>query len=76
VDTLSIPDIASIIPGRRHMAASLRAYADLEGDGLSESRGVLRGTGPVVRFAARAQQPATLNRVIEATTSVFVKGFG
>jgi hypothetical protein len=31
----------------------------------------LRDTGPVVRFAARAQQPATLNEVIEATTSEF-----
>jgi len=30
----------------------------------------------VVRFAARAQQPAALNGVIEATTSEFVKGFG
>src|SRR4030088_1133858 len=40
-----------------------------QGDGLSKSRGVLRDTGPVVRFAARAQQPATLNEVIEATTS-------
>jgi hypothetical protein len=34
-----------------------------------ESRGVLRDTGPVARFAAREQQPATLNEVIEATTS-------
>jgi hypothetical protein len=33
-------------------------------------------TGPVVRFAASAQQPTTLNEVIEATTSEFVKGFG
>jgi hypothetical protein len=32
----------------------------------------LRDTGPVVRFAVRAQQPATLNEVIEATTSEFV----
>jgi hypothetical protein len=29
------------------------------------------GTGRVVRFAARAQQPAALNDVIEATTSEF-----
>src|SRR5258705_4517172 len=47
-----------------------------QGDGLSESRGVLKDTGPVVRFAARAQQPAALNDVIEATTSEFVKVFG
>jgi hypothetical protein len=31
----------------------------------------LKDTGPVVRFAARAQQPAALNDVIEATTSEF-----
>jgi hypothetical protein len=36
----------------------------------------LKDTGPVVRFAARAQQPAALNDVIEATTSEFGEGFG
>jgi len=36
----------------------------------------LKDTGPVVRFAARAQQPAALNDVIEATTSELVQVFG
>ncbi|TMJ51930.1 MAG: hypothetical protein E6G85_13150 [Alphaproteobacteria bacterium] len=31
----------------------------------------MKDTGPVVRFAARAQQLAALNDVIEATTSEF-----
>jgi hypothetical protein len=31
----------------------------------------LKDTGPVVRFTARAQQPAALNDLIEATTSEF-----
>src|ERR1700722_6978960 len=44
-------------------------------DRRSESRGVLKDTGPVVRFAARAQQPAALNDVIEATTSELVQVF-
>jgi hypothetical protein len=36
----------------------------------------LKDTGPVVRFAAHAQQSAALNDVIEATTSEFVQVFG
>src|SRR5258708_16569075 len=66
--TVQIPPSNETPPHGRELARLRRSG---QGDGLSKSRGVLRDTGPVVRFAARAQQPATLNEVIEATTSEF-----
>jgi len=74
--TPPIPDIASII---QDAATWPRACAPSSIWPRRWSFGIARrleGHRTVVRFAARAQQPAALNDVIEATTSEFVKVFG